>query len=155
MTATIRTVLGDILPDALGICLPHEHIWCNQALAPRPELFGLTRSTSSWMRLDDDTVEAVHRRRNVLVIVRGNLLRVEEAPGVVQLDVPYRRQLVESRTDLRNDRACRNGLVERVAPEVAHDAAPRALAAGQEDRESARNPTVGPALVLDQRAMMS
>ena len=54
MTATIRTVLGDILPDALGICLPHEHIWCNQTLAPRRELFGLTRSTSSWMRLDDE-----------------------------------------------------------------------------------------------------
>jgi predicted metal-dependent phosphotriesterase family hydrolase len=54
MTASIRTVLGNIPPDALGICLPHEHIWCNQTLAPRSELFGLTRSTSSWMRLDDE-----------------------------------------------------------------------------------------------------
>src|SRR5688500_12050499 len=54
MTTSIRTVLGDILPDELGICLPHEHVWCHQALAPRPELFGLSRSTSSWMRLNDE-----------------------------------------------------------------------------------------------------
>lgn len=27
MTLIIRTVLGDITPDALGICLPHEHLY--------------------------------------------------------------------------------------------------------------------------------
>ncbi|MDQ3549477.1 MAG: hypothetical protein M3439_11740 [Chloroflexota bacterium] len=54
MSTSIRTVLGDIPSDTLGICLPHEHIWCDQALAPRPELFGLSRSTASWMKLDDE-----------------------------------------------------------------------------------------------------
>lgn len=54
MTSSVRTVLGDISPDELGICLPHEHIWCNQALAPRRELFGVTRSTSAYMRLDNE-----------------------------------------------------------------------------------------------------
>lgn len=54
MTATIKTVLGQIHPRDLGFCLPHEHVWCNQQLAPRPELFGVTRSTSSYMRLDDE-----------------------------------------------------------------------------------------------------
>jgi predicted metal-dependent phosphotriesterase family hydrolase len=49
----IETVLGPIAPDALGVCLPHEHIWCDQRLAPRPELFGVTRSTASFMRLGD------------------------------------------------------------------------------------------------------
>ncbi len=54
MANIVRTVLGNVSADQLGICLPHEHIWCNQALAPRTELFGLTRSRSTWMRLDDE-----------------------------------------------------------------------------------------------------
>jgi predicted metal-dependent phosphotriesterase family hydrolase len=49
----IQTVLGAIQPDELGICLPHEHIWCDQNLAPRKELFGLTRSTASYMCLNN------------------------------------------------------------------------------------------------------
>ncbi len=49
----IETVLGPIAPEELGFCLPHEHIWCDQRKAPRPELFGVTRSTASYMRLDD------------------------------------------------------------------------------------------------------
>lgn len=49
----IQTVLGSIAPDELGFCLPHEHVWCDQRKAPRPELFGVTRSTASYMRLDD------------------------------------------------------------------------------------------------------
>ncbi len=48
----IQTVTGPIEPAALGTCLPHEHVWCDQRLAPRPELFGVTRSTASYMRLD-------------------------------------------------------------------------------------------------------
>jgi phosphotriesterase-related protein len=54
MTSSVRTVLGDINPEELGTCLPHEHIWCNQALAPHRELFGLTRSTSAYMRLNNE-----------------------------------------------------------------------------------------------------
>ena len=49
----IQTVLGPIRPDELGVCLPHEHIWCDQRLGPRTALFGATRSTASYMRLDD------------------------------------------------------------------------------------------------------
>jgi phosphotriesterase-related protein len=49
----IQTVLGPIAPDQLGVCLPHEHIWCDQHLAPRLELFGVTRSTASYMQLTD------------------------------------------------------------------------------------------------------
>ena len=33
----IQTVLGTIQPDELGICLPHEHIWCDQRLAPKAD----------------------------------------------------------------------------------------------------------------------
>lgn len=55
----IQTVLGPIAPEELGVCLPHEHVWCDQNLAPRPELFGVTRSTASYMRLNrfDEMVE--------------------------------------------------------------------------------------------------
>jgi predicted metal-dependent phosphotriesterase family hydrolase len=49
----IQTVLGAVSPTELGVCLPHEHVWCDQQLAPRPELFGTTRETGSYMRLDD------------------------------------------------------------------------------------------------------
>lgn len=49
----IQTVLGPIAPEDLGFCLPHEHIWCDQRKAPRQELFGVTRSVASYMRLDN------------------------------------------------------------------------------------------------------
>lgn len=50
----IQTVLGPIDPSDLGVCLTHEHIWCDQRTAPRRELFGVSRSTDSYMRLDDE-----------------------------------------------------------------------------------------------------
>lgn len=55
----IQTVRGDIAPEEFGVCLPHEHVWCDQNLAPRPELFGVTRSTNSYMKLTrfDDMVD--------------------------------------------------------------------------------------------------
>ena len=49
----IQTVLGPIRSDELGVCLPHEHIWCDQHLCPRADLLGATRSTVSYMRLDN------------------------------------------------------------------------------------------------------
>ena len=49
----IQTVLGQISPDDLGFCLPHEHIWCDQRYGPRVDLLGTTRSESTYMRLDD------------------------------------------------------------------------------------------------------
>jgi predicted metal-dependent phosphotriesterase family hydrolase len=61
----IQTVLGPIAPAELGICLPHEHIWCDQRMAPRGHLFDATRSTASYMRLDNyeqmvDELRAYH-----------------------------------------------------------------------------------------------
>lgn len=61
----IQTVLGSIAPAELGICLPHEHVWCDQRLAPRPELFDVTRSTGTYMRLDsyEDMVDELSAYR--------------------------------------------------------------------------------------------
>lgn len=50
----IQTVLGPVASDQLGLCLPHEHVWCDQRLAPRGHLFGTARSTDTFMRLDDE-----------------------------------------------------------------------------------------------------
>ena len=33
----IQTVLGEIKKE-LGVCLTHEHVWCDQSLGPRFEL---------------------------------------------------------------------------------------------------------------------
>lgn len=51
--AVIQTVLGDVEPDALGLCLPHEHVWCDQSLAPRADLYGSFHSPEAHMRLND------------------------------------------------------------------------------------------------------
>jgi predicted metal-dependent phosphotriesterase family hydrolase len=49
----ITTVLGPIPSDALGFCLPHEHVWCDQRLAPRAHLFGAGRA-GAFMHLGDE-----------------------------------------------------------------------------------------------------
>lgn len=33
----VRTVLGDIAPDALGVTAAHEHLWCDQRLGRDPD----------------------------------------------------------------------------------------------------------------------
>ncbi len=58
----IQTVLGQIDPDQLGFCLPHEHIWCDQRFGPRVDLLGTTRSESTYMRLDDFDVMVAELR---------------------------------------------------------------------------------------------
>jgi phosphotriesterase-related protein len=92
----IQTVLGPIAPSELGICLPHEHIWCDQRTAPRGDLFEATRSTASYMRLDNfdhmvDELRAYHAaggRAIVEVTCDGwgrdleTLARLSEASGV-------------------------------------------------------------------------
>ncbi len=49
----IQTVLGPIRPEDLGVCLPHEHVWCDQRLAPRAHLLNTNRSDASYMCLDN------------------------------------------------------------------------------------------------------
>jgi predicted metal-dependent phosphotriesterase family hydrolase len=51
--AFIQTVLGPIKPENLGVCLPHEHIWCDQNLGPRLSLMGTLRDSGKFMRLNN------------------------------------------------------------------------------------------------------
>lgn len=50
----IRTVLGDIRPEELGFCQTHEHMTCDQRVAPIREMFDTTRKfDASAMILDE------------------------------------------------------------------------------------------------------
>ena len=49
----IQTVLGPIKEEDLGVCLPHEHIWCDQNYGPRFNLMGTTRNPKGFMKLDN------------------------------------------------------------------------------------------------------
>ena len=46
----IQTVLGPIKEEDLGVCLPHEHIWCDQNYGPRFDVMGSTRNPSGFMK---------------------------------------------------------------------------------------------------------
>ena len=49
----IQTVLGPVKEEELGVCLPHEHIWCDQNYGPRMNLMGTTRDPAGFMKLDN------------------------------------------------------------------------------------------------------
>ena len=49
----IQSVLGPVRPAELGVCLPHEHLWCDQLLAPRRELMGTRTGSGVFMQLLD------------------------------------------------------------------------------------------------------
>ena len=49
----IQTVCGDIENNKLGICMTHEHVWCDQSLGPKFYLFDNSRDKNSLMLLND------------------------------------------------------------------------------------------------------
>ena len=85
------------------------------------------------MRFDDHALEARNRLCDLFIVFGRDLLRIEEAAGVVQLDLPDRRQIGERRSDLVRNGTTRHDFVQCVGPQVAHDATERTLAVGQED----------------------
>lgn len=100
--------------------------------------------------LDDDgfkTADPVDDRR---MVGGRNRLRVKEVSAVVKFDVLRRRKPRQGEVDLLRDRPDRHGFVGRVLPQVAHQAAKRALAVGEEDRGNLFNPPAGGALRFDQ-----
>ena len=71
--------------------------------------------------------------RDLGVLLGPDRLGVEEAAGVVELDLTRRGQRGEGAGDLRGDRPEGSGFGEGVLPEIAHEAAPGALAVGQKE----------------------
>ncbi len=53
--AIVRTVLGDVAPEALGVCQTHEHIICDQRMAPFANIIDKARSVKkTYMILTDE-----------------------------------------------------------------------------------------------------
>ncbi len=51
----VRTVLGDIAPESLGVCQTHEHIICDQRMAPFANIIDKARSVKkTYMILTDE-----------------------------------------------------------------------------------------------------
>ena len=84
------------------------------------------------------------------IVVARDRLRVEEVAAVVELDVAAGGRRASGVVDLCWDRSRRDGLVRRVLPQVAHQAAERALAIGQEDRRNVDDFARRRALGLDE-----
>ena len=110
------------------------------------------------MRFDDHVGHAREPCRERLVILIGDGTRIEKAAGVVQLHVIDGVAIpaygLERVIQLVDERAGGRVLLDRVLPEVAHHATPRALAAGQEDGRHLGDPAVGGPLRLDQDALV-
>ncbi len=123
----------------------------------RVEEPGRPRSDQRRVRFDDDAREAGEIGSHRVVVVLGHRTRIEEAAGVVQLYLTDAlARLVQGparRGHLRRDRPSRRVAFGRVLPEIAHDAAPRTLAAGEEHRGDTRDRSVAGPLVLDEESL--
>jgi hypothetical protein len=84
-------------------------------------------------------------------------LAIEETAGVEQLDLARHRQaaelafrLAKRKVNLPGDRSGGHGFIERVLPEIAHQAAPRTFLVGEKNRQAIDEAAVGSALLLEQ-----
>ena len=116
------------------------------------------RANQRRVRLHDDTREAGQRRGNLVVVLDRNGARIEETTGVIELDHAHARLfLVQGRDsggDLRGDGAGRRIRERGVTPEIAHRAAPRTLASGQEHGGRAGARAFLRSLVFDDQALV-
>ena len=95
------------------------------------------------MTFNDDPLERADALSDCGKIFRRDRARIEEAPAVVELDlfrssqvgasVPASPDLLQSKVDLRGNGPDRRRFRERVFPQVAHEAAPRAFAVREKD----------------------
>src|SRR4051812_33561692 len=93
------------------------------------------------MTLHDDTLEVINASGNRRKIFGRNRFRIEEAAGVVKFDLGTcgAAKLCQRKIDLRGDGSGRNCFRERVLPQVAVEAAPRALTIGENDGGNGNN----------------
>ena len=109
------------------------------------------------MTLDDDPVKIGQARGYRGILGLGNRLAIEETAGVVQLDLAQLGQaaelafrLAKRKVNLPGDRSGGHGFIERVLPEIAHQAAPRTFLVGEKNRQAIDEAAVGSALLLEQ-----
>ena len=86
------------------------------------------------MTFHDHAIERANALGDRRMVFRRNRAWIKKAAAVVEFDLARGRELGEREIDLRRDGSGRHGSGERVLPQVAHQAAPRALAIRQEDR---------------------
>src|SRR5690606_34180089 len=91
--------------------------------------------------------------RDGVVVRFGNRPGIEEAAGIVELDVPDtgcdRGERLHGGANLGRDGARWRRARDRVLPQVAHRAAPGALGTGQEDGPDADGPAGRVGLLVD------
>ena len=85
------------------------------------------------MAFDDHALESRHEPHDGRVILRRDRFAVEEAAAVIELDLPGGGKPVQRVLDLRGDGPQRRIAGKCIAPQVAHQTMPWALAVGQED----------------------
>src|SRR5216684_2838367 len=102
------------------------------------------------MALHDHPLEPAHPLGDGRIILPRNCAPVEEASAIIELELPRFGQPGERVIDLRGNCAKRHGLLNRVAPEIAHQAAPGTFAVGQENGRHAHYLTRFSPLFLSQ-----
>ena len=105
------------------------------------------------MALDHHRLKGSEQLGQLKQIAGRNGLGVEEVAGIVELDVPRRRQLTQGEPDLGRDGAIGHALVGGVTPQIAHQTAERTLAVGQKHRGDVFNRAVPGPLRLHEESM--
>ena len=85
------------------------------------------------MALNDDSLKACNLSRDGSVVSRRYGVRIEKASAIVEFDLSRSGQARESELDLLGNRAGRNAFSKCVAPQIAHQTSPGALAIGEKD----------------------
>src|SRR5262245_60860110 len=109
------------------------------------------------MRFYDRATKPISNSGDFGILCDGYRVGIEEASGIVELEARALsrrgREVLQGETNLLCDGARRNSSLEGVPPEVAHEAAPRALTVGQKDRGDFNRLTIGTWLRLDQKGV--
>src|SRR5687768_13897609 len=93
------------------------------------------------MRFHNDTLEGMDALDDGGEVLRWNGFRIEEAAGIVELDLSRTvgevrfifRELRNGKSNLRRDGSARNRFERRVLPQIAIGTAPRTFAVRQEN----------------------
>ena len=97
------------------------------------------RRCQSRMALNNHPFKAPDPRGNRSMVLQWNRPPVKKTPAVVELHLPRCRQLLQRVIDLRWNCTSGGYIFQSVLPQIAHQAAPRALAIRQKDRRYRHN----------------